>query len=165
MTEPGPPDRRLVAGWWTPSAVLVSRSEYALFMALIKPSNSRPVTTTYVRPATRPQPIARAARWPIQRWSRCAIQWYRPRRPRPISRIRQNTSAATNGEATTSTMLYSVTPISLRIKYCQYCPSPKKTTVRTAALMKKASQDRRRGRRGSRSAKARQIHAPITPSP
>jgi hypothetical protein len=46
MTEPGPPDRRLVVGWWTPSAVLVSRSEYALFMALTKPSNSRPVTTT-----------------------------------------------------------------------------------------------------------------------
>ena len=62
-------------------------------------------------------------------------------------------------------MLYSVTPISLRISYCQYCPSPKETTTRTAALMKKTGQDRRRGRRGSRSAKARQIDAASTPSP
>jgi hypothetical protein len=59
----------------------------------------------------------------------------------------------------------AVTPISLRIWYCQYCPSPKDTTIRTAALMKKTSQDRRSGRRGSRSAKARQIHANSTPSP
>jgi hypothetical protein len=62
-------------------------------------------------------------------------------------------------------MLYSVTPISPRIKYCQYCPSPKKTTVSTAALMKKISQDRRRGRRGSRSGKDRQICAASTPTP
>ena len=45
MTEPGPPERRPVVGWCTPSAVLVSRTEYALFMTLTKPCSSRPVTT------------------------------------------------------------------------------------------------------------------------
>jgi len=111
------------------------------------------------------EPTAFAARCPIQRLSSCAAQRYRPRRLRPISRMRQNVSTATKGEATTNAMLYSVTPISLRISYCQYCPSPNETTIRTAALMKKTSQDRRRGRRGSRSAKARQIHATSAPSP
>ena len=45
MSEPGPPDRRLVAGWCTPSAVIVSRSEYALFITLTKPWSNRPLTT------------------------------------------------------------------------------------------------------------------------
>ena len=45
MSEPGPPERRLVVGWCTPSAVFVSRTEYALFMTLTKPWSSRPVTT------------------------------------------------------------------------------------------------------------------------
>jgi hypothetical protein len=36
-TEPGPPDRRLVVGWWIPSAVLVSRTDYALFSAPTRP--------------------------------------------------------------------------------------------------------------------------------
>ena len=45
MSEPGPPERRLVAGWCIPSAVIVSRSEYALFMTLTKPCSSRPLTT------------------------------------------------------------------------------------------------------------------------
>src|SRR6266571_9373448 len=92
-------------------------------------------------------------------------QQYRPRRPRPISRKRQKTAAAMNGEATTSGMLYSVTPISLRISYCQYCPSAKATANRTAALMKKVRQAHGRGRRESRSAKARQMDAAHTPSP
>ena len=90
---------------------------------------------------------------------------YKPRRLRPISSRKQKTSAATRGEATTSQTLYSVTPVSLRISCCQYCPSPKDATTRTAALMKKTGQDRRRGCRGFRSAKARQIHAASTPSP
>ena len=45
MTEPGPPERRLVVGWCIPSAVIVSRTEYALFMTLTKPCSSRPETT------------------------------------------------------------------------------------------------------------------------
>jgi len=49
--------------------------------------------------------------------------------------MRQKISAAMKGEATTKAMLQSVTPISLRISYCQYCPSPKDTTTRTPALM------------------------------
>ena len=70
-----------------------------------------------------------------------------------------------NGEATASGMLYSVTPISLRISYCQYCPSAKATANRTIALTKNVSQAQRRGCRGSRSAKARQMDAAHTPSP
>ena len=77
----------------------------------------------------------------------------------------QTVSAATSGKMTTNAMLYSVTPISLRISYCQYWPSPKETTTSVAALMRKTVQDRRRGYRASRSAKARQIHAASTPSP
>ena len=79
--------------------------------------------------------------------------------------MRQNTSAATKGEATTNAMLYAVTPISLRISCCQYCPSPKETTIRTAALINQAIQDRRRVCRASRPANARQIHAASTLSP
>jgi hypothetical protein len=45
MTEAGPPDRRPVAGWCTPSAVLVSRTEYALFITFRNPCSSRPLTT------------------------------------------------------------------------------------------------------------------------
>ena len=45
MSEPGPPERRLVAGCSTPAAVFVSRSEYVLFMTLTRPWSSRPVTT------------------------------------------------------------------------------------------------------------------------
>ena len=45
-SEPGPPERRLVVGLCTPSAVVVSRTEYALFMRLTKPLSSRPLTTT-----------------------------------------------------------------------------------------------------------------------
>ena len=46
-----------------------------------------------------------AARCPNHRSSNCAAQRYRPRRPRAISRSRQNVAAATNGEATTSATL------------------------------------------------------------
>ena len=77
----------------------------------------------------------------------------------------QKTSTAMKGEATASGMLYSVTPISLRISYCQYCPSAKATANSTTALMMKARQAQRRGRRGSRSAKARHIDAAHTASP
>ena len=43
-SEPGPPERRLVVGWRTPSGVFVSCSEYALLATLTKPWSSRPVT-------------------------------------------------------------------------------------------------------------------------
>src|SRR6516162_9516598 len=148
MSDPGPPERRPVVGWRTPGAVLWSFSEYALFATL-----------------TRPQPTPRAARGPIQRPSRPATQWYRPRRPRPIATIRQNTAAAMAGEAITSGMLYLVTPISLRMSYCQYCPSPNETANRTPALTQKAVHAQCCGRRGPRSANARQIDAAHTPSP
>ena len=69
------------------------------------------------------------------------------------------------GEAITSAMLYFVTSISLRMSYCQYCPSPNETANRTPALTAKAVHAQRRGRRGPRSANARQIDAAHTPSP
>ena len=52
-----------------------------------------------------------------------------------------------------------------RISYCQYWPSPNETASSTAALTRKVGHAQLRGGRGSRSAKARQIHAATTPSP
>src|SRR5215471_2979869 len=62
--------------------------------------------------------------------------------------IRQNTATAMTGEAITSGMLYFVTPISLRMSYCQYCPSPNETANRTPALAKNAVHAQRPERRG-----------------
>jgi hypothetical protein len=45
MSDPGPPERRLVAGWRTPGAVWLFFSEYALLATLTRPCSSRPLTT------------------------------------------------------------------------------------------------------------------------
>jgi hypothetical protein len=62
----GPPERSPVAGWTTPSSVMVSRTENALSARFDKPCNSTPVTRRYTRQAARIQPTAAAARGPIQ---------------------------------------------------------------------------------------------------
>ena len=82
-----------------------------------------------------------------------------------MSRKSAKKNTATKGEAMTSAMLYSVTPMSDLISACQYCPRPKATTSSSPPPMARIRHDDGFGLRASRSAKPRHSQAASTPSP
>ena len=74
ISDPGPPDRSSLVVGSTPSAVVVLRTEKLRSATATNPLSSSPLTTSQVPATTTVQPMALAARGPIHRRSRPAIQ-------------------------------------------------------------------------------------------
>src|SRR5690242_1236336 len=71
-SDPGPPDRRLLVGWWMPGGVVLFSTEKAWLIRATKPFRSRPLITRYVSAAAAIQAVARAPRGPTHRDSNFA---------------------------------------------------------------------------------------------